>query len=201
MLFGRFDNTIDEYNRMFMPSKYCEYFDVRLITVSEAHGPCEGPGSAQDADPDFFEVGKGAAGGVRGIGKPGKLRKNYEGKCVIVHGVDKCLYMFTINGFEEFIKDLESLPEDDEKIRDLLRHYYTTANYCDIDKQGRVTIPPIARDYAGIVKDLATVGMNSKVEIWDRGTYEDAVSGINAKDLSNYASKLKSQLKNNVTTR
>ena len=195
MLFGRFDNTIDEYNRMFMPSKYCEDFDVRSITTLRAHGLSEGPDSANDADPDFFGTGKGSTAGARSVSKPGKLRKNYEGKCVIVHGVDKCLYMFTIEGFEDFIKDLESLPEDDEKIRDLLRHYYTTANYCDIDKQGRVTIPPLARDYAGIVRDLATVGMNNKVEIWDRSTYEEAVSGINAKDLSNYASKLKSQLR------
>ncbi|MDR0569960.1 MAG: hypothetical protein LBG71_01880 [Clostridiales Family XIII bacterium] len=167
MLFGRFDNSIDEYNRMCMPSKYCEDFDLR--------GP-EAWGGAERA-------------------KPGKLRKDYEGRCVIVHGVDRCLYAFTLKGFEAFIRDLEALPEDDENIRDLLRHYYTTANYCDIDKQGRVTIPPLAREYAGITRDLATVGMNNKVEIWDRGTYEAAVSGINAKELSNYASKLKSRLK------
>ncbi|GHU50365.1 transcriptional regulator MraZ [Clostridia bacterium] len=169
MLFGRFDNSIDEYNRMFMPSKYCEDFDLRAGELGIETGLSQG--------------------------KQGKLRKDYEGRCVIVHGVDKCLYAFTQQGFTDFIKELEGLPEDDENIRDLLRHYYTTANYCDIDKQGRVTIPPTAREYAGISKDLATVGMNNKVEIWDRRTYEEAVSGINAKELSNYASKLKSRLK------
>jgi MraZ protein len=194
MLFGRFDNSIDEYNRMFMPSKYCEDFDVRSLSPTGNIGSIENQNFVENNGAINF--GTDGEQGNRGA-KSGKLRKNYEGRCVIVHGVDKCLYAFTIKGFEEFIKDLESLPEDDEKIRDLLRHYYTTANYCDIDKQGRVTIPPLAREYAGIVRDLATVGMNNKVEIWDRGTYEEAVSGINAKDLSNYASRLKSQLRGN----
>jgi MraZ protein len=150
---------------MFMPSKYCEDFDVYRI----------------EGKPETAEKQT----------KPGKLRKDYEGKCVIVHGAEHCLYAFTLQGWENFIEELNVLPDDDENIRDLLRHYYTSASYCDIDKQGRVTIPPIAREYAGIVRELATVGMNKLVEIWDRKTYERTISGKDVKALSNYASQLK----------
>jgi MraZ protein len=73
----------------------------------------------------------------------------------------------------------------------LLRHYVGSSTFCDIDKQGRLTIPQEARSYAGLVRDLACVGMLDMLEIWDRRTYESAMSGKNFKELSNYASKLK----------
>jgi MraZ protein len=159
-------NSIDEAGRMFMPSKFCEDFDVN--------------GSAEDAD--AAEVAPPP---------PGKLRKNYAGRCVIVHGIDPCLYAYPVRHWERLIADLRTLPSDDDNIRDLLRHYVGTSTFCDIDKQGRVTIPQEARGYAGLTRDLACVGMIDVLEIWDRRAYEDSIKGKNLKALSNYASQLK----------
>jgi MraZ protein len=156
-------NSIDEAGRMFMPSKFCEDFDVNR--------------NAEDED--------------AATPPPGKLRKNYAGRCVIVHGIDPCLYAYPVRNWERLIADLRTLPSDDDNIRDLLRHYVGTSTFCDIDKQGRVTIPQEARNYAGLMRDLACVGMIDVLEIWDRGTYENSISGKNLKALSNYASQLK----------
>jgi MraZ protein len=35
------------------------------------------------------------------------------------------------------------------------------------DKQGRITIPPPLREYAGLSRDCAVIGANTRVEIWD----------------------------------
>jgi MraZ protein len=40
------------------------------------------------------------------------------------------------------------------------------------DAQGRVTLPPRLRSYAGLEKDLTINGADEKVEIWDRATWE-----------------------------
>jgi MraZ protein len=159
-------NSIDEAGRMFMPSKFCEDFDVN-------RGAAETEAADLAASP------------------PGKLRKNYAGRCVIVHGIDPCLYAYPVRDWERLIADLRTLPSDDDNIRDLLRHYVGTSTFCDIDKQGRVTIPQEARSYAGLVRDLACVGMIDVLEIWDRRAYEDSIKGKNLKALSNYASQLK----------
>ncbi|MDR2133430.1 MAG: hypothetical protein LBP30_08870 [Clostridiales Family XIII bacterium] len=163
MLLSYAYNSIDETGRMFMPSKFCEDFDVNR------------------SDDDEGAV----------LPSPGKLRKNYAGRCVIMHGVDRCLYAYPVQNWERLIADLRTLPSDDDNIRDLLRHYVGTSTFCDIDKQGRLTIPQEARNYAGLAKDLACIGMIDMLEIWDRKTYENSVSGKNFKELSNYASKLK----------
>jgi MraZ protein len=48
-----------------------------------------------------------------------------------------------------------------------------------VDKQGRILIPSNLREYAGIEKDVVSVGVLNRVEIWskekwlDNGDYED----------------------------
>ena len=53
------------------------------------------------------------------------------------------------------------------------------------DKQGRVTIPPALREYAGLDREVVVCGHNATVEIWDAATWEsylasqeDAFSGL-----------------------
>ena len=40
------------------------------------------------------------------------------------------------------------------------------------DKQGRVTIPPALREYAGLTKDCTVIGAGARVEIWDTAAWE-----------------------------
>ncbi len=40
------------------------------------------------------------------------------------------------------------------------------------DKQGRITIPPVLREYAGLDRDCAVIGAGSRVEIWDAAAWE-----------------------------
>ena len=40
------------------------------------------------------------------------------------------------------------------------------------DRQGRVTIPPILRDYAGLDRDVVVIGAMNRAEIWDAETWQ-----------------------------
>ena len=43
---------------------------------------------------------------------------------------------------------------------------------CEIDKQGRLTIPQHLREHANIDKELVTIGVMSRVEIWSRQEWD-----------------------------
>jgi MraZ protein len=157
------NNSIDETGRMFMPAKYCGEFDVA--------------GSAEDA-------------GAVDLSPVGKLRKNYAGKCVIVRGAERYLNVYPIRIWERRVNGLRALPSDDDRVRDWIRHFVGTSAFCDIDKQGRLTIPQELRNYAGLMRELACVGAIETLEIWDRVTYEHSEANKDFKDISNYVSKL-----------
>ena len=61
--------------------------------------------------------------------------------------------------------------------RAFVRHFYANAVECEVDRQGRLTIPQELRDYAGIDKELVTIGILDKIEIWSRAEWENAEDG------------------------
>ena len=44
--------------------------------------------------------------------------------------------------------------------------FSSAAELCP-DKQGRILLPPVLRNYAGLDKDVMIIGTGSRVEIWD----------------------------------
>lgn len=50
--------------------------------------------------------------------------------------------------------------------------YLAGAQECQIDKQGRLLVPPALRDYAGLTKDVVFTGSRTKFRIWDKAKWQ-----------------------------
>lgn len=103
---------------------------------------------------------------------PSKYRDELGFKCVITKGIDKCLYVYPVSEWESFAEKLKALPKADAKARNFVRHFYGNAEECEIDRQGRVTLPPALRTYGEIEKELMTIGNGEKIEVWSREVFE-----------------------------
>jgi len=103
---------------------------------------------------------------------PSKYRDELGYSCVLTVGTDKCLYIYATADWENFAKKLLELSDFDETNRSLVRHYYANASTCEIDKQGRIMIPQELREFAGIEKDLVTLGVGNKIEVWSKTVLE-----------------------------
>jgi len=106
---------------------------------------------------------------------PSKFREAFRGRCIFTRGFDQCLNMYTAEEWERFYKELKKLPRSSKDARNFIRHMFKNAVECEIDKQGRVTIPARLRTYAGIEKELVTVGTGDYVEVWARNVWEETV--------------------------
>jgi MraZ protein len=104
---------------------------------------------------------------------PSKYREELGLKCVITKGIDKCLYIYPISEWENFAEKLKQLPKADPNARNFVRHFYGNAEECEIDRQGRVTIPQALREYGSIAKELMTIGDGEKIEVWSRNVWDD----------------------------
>jgi len=105
---------------------------------------------------------------------PSKLRAELGSRCILTRGLDKCLYIYPMSEWQKQMEKIEALPKSDPKVRAFVRSYYGNATECEFDSQGRVGISQELRAYAGIAKELVTIGAMDKIEVWARDEWEGA---------------------------
>lgn len=110
---------------------------------------------------------------------PSKLRSGLGARCVLTKGLDRCLYIYTLEEWEGQMEKIAKLPESDPKVRAFVRHFCANAAECEFDKQGRIVIPQELKSYALIEKELVTMGAMSKVEVWAKDVWEAPDNDMN----------------------
>ena len=99
---------------------------------------------------------------------PEKLREDMGEKFIITKGLDGCLFGFSQNEWTNFEEKLKTLPLTNKNARDFVRFFLSGAIECELDKQGRFLIASNLREYANMEKDVAIIGVGTRLEIWDR---------------------------------
>lgn len=76
-------------------------------------------------------------------------------------------------------RKIEKPAADQHKRQKFNRFFLAGASSCEVDKQGRILLPAVLREFAGIEKDAVLVGVGSRIEIWSKdawtaaNTYDD----------------------------
>jgi len=104
---------------------------------------------------------------------PARFREQLADGLVLTRGQDRCLYVFPVAEFERLHEQLRQAPLSSKQARDYLRVLLSGASDEVPDRQGRITVPPALRGYAGLSRDCAVIGAGSRVEIWDEPTWAD----------------------------
>ncbi len=79
---------------------------------------------------------------------------------------DPCLALYPAPTWAEFCNRLEAAPRKDERFRRLVRHLFANTEEVACDAQGRLLIPAPLRTYAGIERDVVSIGSLTRVEVW-----------------------------------
>ena len=102
---------------------------------------------------------------------PAKFRKKLEDGLVITRGQDRCLVVYAQDEFERIALQWQSTPTSSRAVRDYQRVFLSGASDETPDKQGRLTIPQMLRDYAGLSTECTVIGAGNRVEVWDSGAW------------------------------
>lgn len=105
---------------------------------------------------------------------PSKLRKVFKKgeKLVLSRGLDKCLFLFPQDEWQNLENKVKSLPITARDARAFTRHLFSSASLCIIDTQGRIPFPLHLKEYARITKDVVIIGVSSRMEIWAKQIWE-----------------------------
>lgn len=104
---------------------------------------------------------------------PSKLREGLGETFVITKGLDGCLYVYPMNEWRILEEKLKQLPLTSKDARAFVRFFFSGANEIDIDKQGRALIPQNLLVYANIDKDIVSIGVSTRIEIWSKEKWKE----------------------------
>ena len=107
---------------------------------------------------------------------PSKFREQLGDEFVMTKGLDGCLFVYENSEWKSFEEKLHALPLTNANARKFTRFFLAGACACEVDKQGRILIPAVLREFANLEKDVVLVGVGSRIEIWSRERWEDAAS-------------------------
>ena len=110
---------------------------------------------------------------------PSKFREQLGDEFVVTKGLDGCLFDYENTEWKALEEKLHALPLTNANARKFSRFFLAGASTCEVDKQGRILLPAVLREFAAIDKDAVLVGVGSRIEIWSRdawnksNTYDD----------------------------
>ncbi|MCX7620961.1 MAG: division/cell wall cluster transcriptional repressor MraZ [Acidimicrobiales bacterium] len=89
---------------------------------------------------------------------------------------ERCLGLWTEEGFAEVAKRLQAKVREGKASHNAVRAFAANATEVRPDSQGRITIPPRLRTYAGLERDVVIIGALDRIEIWDASRWRDVSS-------------------------
>ena len=122
---------------------------------------------------------------------PAKFRNDLGENVVICKGLEGCLLVYSQEEWESFVNELKSLPRMNKDARIFQRYFFGSANELTYDKHGRVLVPPSLRKDAGLEKEVTLVGVQDRVEIWDKDLWEER-SEVSEEELDAIADRMES---------
>ena len=85
---------------------------------------------------------------------------------------DPCLALYPTATWIEFCGRLEAVPVKDERYRRYVRYLFAHSEETACDAQGRVVVPARLREYAGIERNVVSIGLLTRIEIWAKDRYD-----------------------------
>ncbi len=86
---------------------------------------------------------------------------------------ERCLLLYPIATWEEIENKLATLPSFNAAARRIQRLLIGHATELEIDNHGRILLPPLLREYAGLSKHAVLIGQGKKFELWDDSHWQE----------------------------
>lgn len=97
-----------------------------------------------------------------------RLQDESRGRVVMtIDTEERCLLLYPLPAWEDIESKLAALPSFNPAARRIQRLLIGHATEAELDSHGRILLPPLLREYAGLGKRTMLVGQGKKFEIWD----------------------------------
>ena len=104
---------------------------------------------------------------------PSKFRYELKEKFIVTRGLEQCLFVYSMDDWNNIINKLKELPFTSKDARTFMRMFLSGATECEIDRNGRINISAPLVNYAGLDKECIIIGVNDRLEIWSNDKFDN----------------------------
>ncbi len=104
---------------------------------------------------------------------PAKFRESLGEEFVVTKGLDGCLFVYPMDEWKNIEEKFRNIPLTTKDARKFSRFFFSGAAACEVDKQGRILIPTVLREFAGLQKEAVLAGVFNRIEIWSKDRWND----------------------------
>jgi MraZ protein len=97
---------------------------------------------------------------------PAKIRARLSGAVYLTQHLDNCVALWTLEQFEKEVSVRQEVAEQGPLERNEVRDWSATVHEVELDRQGRMAIPPQLRIYASLEQEVLVIGAINRVELW-----------------------------------
>ncbi len=103
-----------------------------------------------------------------------RLLEGCGGRLIVTVDRDHCLLVYPLPEWEIIESKLIELPSLNRQARLMQRLLIGHATELEMDGQGRILLPAMLREFAGLKKKAVLIGQGKKLEIWDEDTWVES---------------------------
>jgi MraZ protein len=110
---------------------------------------------------------------------PARFREPLAVGVVLTRGLDECLDVYPREDWNRLV-DARLAPLDpfSREARDLKRFFFSAAADAELDRQGRVLVPPALMKHAKLEREVVVAGVHDHLEIWDRRAWGEHLASV-----------------------
>lgn len=123
------------------------------------------------------------------VSLPARFRKEVGKQVVLTHGLDNCLFVYSVKEWSKITEKLSTLSMGQADTRKFSRFMLGGAMVADVDSLGRILIPDYLKEFASLTERVAVVGVHTHIEIWNENRWDEYKKGVE-KSADSLAEKL-----------
>ncbi|MBQ8749171.1 MAG: division/cell wall cluster transcriptional repressor MraZ [Clostridia bacterium] len=105
---------------------------------------------------------------------PAKLRTKLGSNYIIMKGSNNCLFVYSGEEMQNLMNEkLKAVPLSDVKAQKSIRMLFSSGFEVDEDAQGRFILPQNLREFASIKKNVVSIGVGNRIELWDEEKWQE----------------------------
>ncbi|MFQ5872884.1 MAG: division/cell wall cluster transcriptional repressor MraZ [Dehalococcoidia bacterium] len=106
------------------------------------------------------------------VAVPPRFRGEFSGGIIVTRGYERCVVAYTPGEWSKLSESYTALPTTSSSSRQVNRLIFSSAFNLNLDRLGRLILPPSLKEYAQIQEKVVIAGVGNYLEIWGKESWE-----------------------------